>query len=653
MYFTAYVHDTGDVLHKTVEDRESILSKTRAFNGGKGGKVRAAIGSVNDNRSLLVLLYADFRLAGNVSALTKEFLESVGLSDVEIISIDEVCGSEFRKRCFSASEKGFISSPYEICSPYTETLENCDFASDYLSETDTVFDDDDPDSVDLHSELRRIASSAERPFCGHPAHYILMTDDCHLALRSADYIIKALEKKRRLLSRRVVSVRKNDSIDDDGNHSGFLDALENAYLDNRGGSVIIDAGKLGESGCFAVSPGDLASLVRENCEDVLTFLVFGSDDSLSLSSFLSYCDDIRFVKITEADVACDDVREYFERMLKRDSLEDYASLLFSSLPGEKRSYTSRELDKLYSSWKRDLFRKEIYPEYYSDDVSDKSTTGISGSSWKKLQGMPGLDGVKKLIGKMVTFSRYNAMRVAHAEKSIDVSGHMVFTGNPGTAKTTVARLLASILRENGVLSKGELIEVGRKDIVGRYAGWTARNVEDLFRKARGSVLFIDEAYSLIEDNDGSYGDEAVSAIVQLMENCRKDTLVIFAGYPERMGELLESNPGLRSRISYTVHFDDYTPFELWKILLSFSEEDGITVSADAMNTVMKICEEAMEGDSFGNGRFVRNLYDRARMNAAERIVGSGIWERMTLTAADFTSSEETENEEKKASGFGF
>ena len=122
--------------------------------------------------------------------------------------------------------------------------------------------------------------------------------------------------------------------------------------------------------------------------------------------------------------------------------------------------------------------------------------------------------------------------------------HMVFTGNPGTAKTTVARLFAGIMKENQLLSEGRLFELGRSDLVGKYVGWTAQIVKEKFRKARGSVLFIDEAYSLLDGDSSLYGDEAINTIVQEMENCREDTVVIFAGYPREMEQFLSRNPGL-------------------------------------------------------------------------------------------------------------
>lgn len=153
--------------------------------------------------------------------------------------------------------------------------------------------------------------------------------------------------------------------------------------------------------------------------------------------------------------------------------------------------------------------------------------------------------------------------------------HMVFTGNPGTAKTTVARLFARIMRENGLLSRGHLVEVGRGDLVGKYVGWTAQTVQKKFEQAEGGVLFIDEAYALVDDRSGSYGDEAINTIVQEMENHRDDMVVIFAGYPDRMEEFLQKNPGLRSRIAYHVPFADYSVEELCSIAALTARKKGL------------------------------------------------------------------------------
>lgn len=202
--------------------------------------------------------------------------------------------------------------------------------------------------------------------------------------------------------------------------------------------------------------------------------------------------------------------------------------------------------------------------------------------------------------------------------------HMVFTGNPGTAKTTVARLFARIMKDNGLLSKGQLVEVGRGDLVGRFVGWTAKTVQAKFKEAHGGVLFIDEAYSLVDGHSGSFGDEAINTIVQEMENHRQDVVVIFAGYPDEMEGFLQKNPGLRSRIAFHVPFADYSAQELCKIAALMGRSKGISLEKAAMDKLRTVFALVAQQSDFGNGRYVRNLLEQAKMNLASRLLESDL-----------------------------
>lgn len=244
------------------------------------------------------------------------------------------------------------------------------------------------------------------------------------------------------------------------------------------------------------------------------------------------------------------------------------------------------------------------------------------TSMDELQELIGLSEAKKIIGQA---SAYAKMQLLCKERGIPhkpISLHMLFTGNPGTAKTTVARLTAKILKESGFLSKGDLIEVGRCDLVGKYLGWTAKQVQEKFKEAEGSVLFIDEAYALVDDRAGSYGDEAINTIVQEMENHRNDMVVIFAGYRKPMEHFLECNEGLNSRIAFRVNFPNYSEEELMQILRKIVRENGREISIEAAQAARELICRDMSQPGFGNGRYVRRLVERAMLSQASRLMSN-------------------------------
>lgn len=212
--------------------------------------------------------------------------------------------------------------------------------------------------------------------------------------------------------------------------------------------------------------------------------------------------------------------------------------------------------------------------------------------------------------------------------------HMIFSGNPGTSKTTVARLFARIMRENGLVSKGQLIEVGRGDLVGKYVGWTAPAIQAKFKAASGGVLFIDEAYSLVDDRGGSFGDEAINTIVQEIENHRADVVVIFAGYPDKMKGFLEKKNGLRSRIAFHVPFADYTSEELCEIAQLISQKNGMKLHPNAVSKLETVFDTVRTQSDFGNGRYVRNVFEMAKMNQASRLLERDF---DTISTADVTT----------------
>lgn len=254
-----------------------------------------------------------------------------------------------------------------------------------------------------------------------------------------------------------------------------------------------------------------------------------------------------------------------------------------------------------------------------EDVSDDIPREQNNAK-EELENMIGLSNVKSVINKAIASYKLKKLCMEKGLSKEKPSLHMVFTGNPGTAKTTVARLFAQIMKEEKILSSGKFVETGRADLIGSYVGQTAPLVRKKFKEAQGGVLFIDEAYSLCDAYENGYGDEAINTIVQEMENHRDDVIVIFAGYPDPMKQFLKRNPGMLSRIAYQVEFEDYTTDELCEITKLMLKHKQMTITDSAMAKLRTTYEHACHSTDYGNGRFVRKLLEDAEMNLAERLM---------------------------------
>jgi SpoVK/Ycf46/Vps4 family AAA+-type ATPase len=226
----------------------------------------------------------------------------------------------------------------------------------------------------------------------------------------------------------------------------------------------------------------------------------------------------------------------------------------------------------------------------------------------ELDALIGLERVKREIHRQVAILRVERLRTEAGMKSATITRHLVFTGNPGTGKTTVARLVSGIYASLGLLSQGQLIEVDRSELVAGYLGQTAVKTSEVVAKAAGGVLFIDEAYSLTGDQ---YGTEAVDTLVKEMEDRRDDLVVIVAGYPAPMEAFVAANPGLASRFRTTIEFDDYSDDELAQILTLLAEASDYELTPQALEHFRELLAVTRRGSTFGNGRFSRNTLEAA------------------------------------------
>jgi AAA+ superfamily predicted ATPase len=237
----------------------------------------------------------------------------------------------------------------------------------------------------------------------------------------------------------------------------------------------------------------------------------------------------------------------------------------------------------------------------------------------ELDKLIGLENAKNEIKSLINFSKVNLIKRQRGMKVPNISKHLVFIGNPGTGKTTLARMLSELYFKLGLLSKGVFVEADRSMLVAEYVGQTAIKTRKIVEKAKGGILFIDEAYSLVSSSSNDFGHEAIDTILKLMEDYRDDLIVVVAGYPERMEVFLTSNPGLKSRFSTTIKFDDYSVEELIRIFQNFAEANHYNIQDRAIWKLKSNLNVLSKNTDFGNARGVRNYFENVLKKQANRL----------------------------------
>lgn len=295
-------------------------------------------------------------------------------------------------------------------------------------------------------------------------------------------------------------------------------------------------------------------------------------------------------------------------------LSSYINALRSNLDNYYQNGYSEEVNSLNSNKK---------------DAPNKTTNKANGTlqeELEKLNSLVGLEAIKTDVNSLINLIHVRRLREQRGMEQPPMSLHLVFSGNPGTGKTTVARILSKIYYEMGLLSKGHLIETDRSGLVAGYIGHTAPKVKEVVQEAMGGILFIDEAYTLSSyKSEQDFGQEAIDTLLKEMEDHRDDLIVIVAGYPDLMQEFIQSNPGLQSRFNKYMFFEDYNAEELYGIFKSMCDKNHFILEDKADEYIKSYFVEMYNnrGDNFGNGRDVRNFFEKVYTKQASR-VGSNL-----------------------------
>lgn len=613
---------------------KSIQSATGLFREKYGCKKFIFVYEITSSADRETIAFGIISDTGcNIEDIVNTFAEEIGI-ECKDIAAEEVTVDSMDTMLAEGCRRNFIEGDDKIRKFYDISITNkrrskTAFRENVLSgnrEKNELMEEAKnlPCENDLVPELNRIyVNTSFKGIICHPVHYVIMSDG-H-GDKALDILLSALWSNFRISSRRYTVIDLDNREFCDENCQMFYKAADM-------GTVVINIKEKAENGKSPFLPimdrdeklRLVCSLAREYRGRVLTVFNLEGEYGEVLEKIYKLTENMCYVEISERNIYGEKACKYLSYMAEYNGVPA-DDRLFEKVEKNERSYTVKELNNIFDIWLNNKLTREIYPQYGSFALKENTESVQSpvGDAYNELMSMTGLASVKAQIDKIIKYNKAQKLFADGGTNTEMPSMHMVFTGAPGTAKTTVARLFAQIMKDNGILAKGDLYEMGRADLVGRYVGWTAKIVKSKFKMAEGSVLFIDEAYSLA-DGSNSFGDEAINTIVQEMENNRDNLIVIFAGYPKEMERFLNKNPGLRSRISQHIHFDNYTSEELYSITEYLAAKNGMVLDRSVREKLIPIFDKVRVSEDFGNGRYARNIYERAFMSQRCRLVDMDI-----------------------------
>lgn len=598
--------------------------------------------------------------------ITSYLTEHFDVDDISFSEVKEITVHEFNMKIDKASFYQLLISSYDTINALgTDYLHENSFSikeklmggkkwslSKAKEEATKILAD-----KSLIEEIERIYSDRnEKKYYGNPVHYKVSASNMDSANGMIDVLVNSLRSNNRLLGNRVNKIYEiTEGCYDE---EEFVHTIDHA----QGGVVVIDmSGTEEDHGSYASAYHEVIHFFDKQIEkyQVNTLFIFvelteNPGFSKALMSIIQ--EDVDIVELREGSVNREIAAGFIKNQMKGRGMKVTDADIDIALPDDKQLFSVGEAYSAINKIYKDSLKKMHYLAYEKVNYYDVKEKKCEIEPYKELMGMIGLTEVKKTVNDILNSAKVRKIRSEMGMDNYKPSMHMIFTGNTGTAKTTVARLLADILYKEEVMDGNRFVECGRADLVGKYVGWTAKTVRAKFREAKGGILFIDEAYALVDDSN-SFGDEAINTIVQEMENHRDDVIVIFAGYPEKMKAFLDKNEGLRSRIAFHLDFPDYKAEELGQILDLMAGKKGYSLADGAADKCMEIFRNASQKKEFGNGRFVRTLLEQAEMAQAGRIMAENAGKTIdrealkVLKAEDFEVNAGKVGKDEKKIGF--
>lgn len=647
----------------TALNREWLSERTDYFRNASeevfesGLPVAIVTGERDGGVELAIIVPNEWIVDYDVEKYAADFIKDAGAEDAYVDCFYDVGHDQIMFELRNACDEGFGPDINSICDKYKTPYEYMDKRCSELM-MNLGSEDADPEiqlvsqyleCAPLIEEIKRIYKVKNKEGIQYnPVHYSFETNSESIRRTGTRVLVESLMANGRLFTRRVGKYRLTDY---DSSNEAMEITLEDFYREYEGSAVILDASDDDAEFYVDEHAREIAETIHEYSDSVLTILLLPEYCSHMKDCLNKELYGIRMVPLTEWKVSGEKVKEFIKEQCGKQNIT--ASSKSLNTIDDHRKYEAGFAYAFINQLKSQRRSDKIYPQYkdivdwnasrVNMDIADEENRELQRiSASERLERMVGLAGIKESVNRIVKRIEVENVVKQRGIVTENFPKNFIFTGNPGVAKTTVAQILSDMLYEKKIISKGGLVTAGRASVIGAYAGETTNNMKKKLKAAKGKVLLIDEAYSLVEKwaSGASYGQEAIDTLVEELGRPEPDRVIILAGYPEPMKKFIDTNPGLKSRFNFVINFPDYSEEELFDILKVKAEDACMHLADGVKDEAMPVIRDAMHKKNFGNGRFIMNYLEHAISAQRERIYAENLSaisdeELQTLIPEDF------------------